>query len=126
MPVKIFLNGKKKDQNYYCIIKLLVLLKIRNLKLMLILCGGIRYYRIKLIFTYIYKIVKFLLFYEKFYSNTVFVFILSITVFGQINEQNQEGLLDSIENPEIMSLLDLDSISLSKSSEMRGGLLGNN
>jgi hypothetical protein len=26
----------------------------------------------------------------------------SITVFGQINEQNQEGLLDSIENPEIV------------------------
>jgi hypothetical protein len=31
--------------------------------------------------------------------------------FGQINEQNQEGLLDSIENPEIMRVLDLDSIS---------------
>jgi hypothetical protein len=48
---------------------------------------------------------------------SLFLFF-SITVFGQINEQNQEGLLDSIENPEIMRLLDLDSISLSKSSEM--------
>jgi hypothetical protein len=38
----------------------------------------------------------------KFYSTTVFVLFFSITVFGQINEQNQEGLLDSIENPEIM------------------------
>jgi hypothetical protein len=48
---------------------------------------------------------------------SLFLFF-SITVFGQINEQNQEGLLDSIENPEIMRVLDLDSISLSKSSEM--------
>jgi hypothetical protein len=45
----------------------------------------------------------------KFYS-TVFVFILQHYCFGQINEQNQEGLLDSIENPEIMRVLDLDSI----------------
>jgi hypothetical protein len=45
-------------------------------------------------------------------------FILQHYCFGQINEQNQEGLLDSIENPEIMRVLDLDSISLSKSSEM--------
>jgi hypothetical protein len=42
----------------------------------------------------------------------------SSALLGQINEQNQEGLLDSIENPEIMRVLDLDSISLSKSSEM--------
>jgi hypothetical protein len=41
---------------------------------------------------------------------SLFLFF-SITV-GQINEQNQEGLLDSIENPEIMRVLDLDSISL--------------
>jgi hypothetical protein len=49
----------------------------------------------------------------KFYSTSVFVFILQHYCFGQINEQNQEGLLDSIENPEIMRVL--DSISLSKS-----------
>jgi hypothetical protein len=48
----------------------------------------------------------------KFYSTSVFVFILQHYCFGQINEQNQEGLLDSIENPEIMRVLDLDSISL--------------
>jgi hypothetical protein len=29
-------------------------------------------------------------------------FYSSALRFGQINEQNQEGLLDSIENPEIM------------------------
>jgi hypothetical protein len=42
----------------------------------------------------------------------------SITVFGQINEQNQEGILDSNENPEIIRMPNLDSISLSKSCEM--------
>jgi hypothetical protein len=44
------------------------------------------------------------------------LFSSALLFFGQINEQNQEGLLDSIENPEIMRVLDLDSISLSKSS----------
>jgi hypothetical protein len=48
----------------------------------------------------------------KFYSIlSVFVFYSLHYCFGQINEQNQEGLLDSIENPEIMRVLDLDSIS---------------
>jgi hypothetical protein len=42
----------------------------------------------------------------------------SITVFGQINEQNQEGILDNNENPEIIRMPNLDSISLSKSCEM--------
>ena len=42
----------------------------------------------------------------------------SITVFGQINEQNQEEILDSNENPEIIRMPNLDSISLSKSCEM--------
>jgi hypothetical protein len=46
------------------------------------------------------------------------LFILQHYCFWSNNEQNQEGLLDSIENPEIMRVLDLDSISLSKSSEM--------
>jgi hypothetical protein len=42
----------------------------------------------------------------------------SITVFGQINEQNQEEILDNNENPEIIRMPNLDSISLSKSCEM--------
>jgi hypothetical protein len=70
----------------------------------------------KINFHLVYKIpnCQILLFYE--YSICLCFYSSALLFFGQINEQNQEGLLDSIENPEIMRVLDLDSISLSKSS----------
>ena len=46
--------------------------------------------------------------------------LFSITVFGQNNAQNQVESLDNIENFDILAAINLDSISLSKSSEMLG------